>query len=1008
MSASSDRGYQKAWISSHSVHGHSIGEDLEDVIVQRTFFFVPRYKWRFILPLYVVYSLITWQCLSVWQRLSECRRLLVLTLCLQSVAVSFAEWDRSLSTSGLLMLHTAFAACWQEFFSDPASLGLPLRSDLLLRFALAIWRDESMRLDLLLRDQLRAQRQKLDQEMRKSEHLLQSLLPQAIIDSLKAHEPVDCQHFDDVTDTWINIPARVIFVQVCDFSTICSLLPPKTTVQMLDKVFQELDRLSDLLKVHKVETVGDVYMAVAGCPQPIANHADVAAHFAIAAQSSIVRQMWTHFLRGYNVMEQSQSLTMSSHKVQDSVTIRVGQKSHRVQFSEGGNALKELMATMPQHSQDFLAGFAQMHQTKPLSHFSQRSSKWYDWLDMKLLMVPESSKSPEMLQTLRADKYEFKQSSLDTCCYQYAMFYHHARSMAGASDVYLNEGELDDVMEEDEVMEALATYQQVRQHLKDTRLGRKFHKPPPLDPKGSGKLGRPKGARPGGRQTAEARRVHIEQLKLRTRCRACGQVGHWSLFDKPFQYQLLLVRRLASNAQRTAFFTFGQARAICENKGSQAPECAFVGVVTADHQALVDTCAQEGLIGKPALLRLCDALRAQGLRCLWLNKPAAARGIGGSAKTVGVVELPLGLAGVSGVLEATVVSEFLSSSVLDFPWERLSLTAVPVDMAMQALPSGHPAVSVLDFGSAGWQLPSACQSVRAEQQFRTTRAPGKPGIKFDHMCKNVPCTLFGHARVARPEAGEPTTASGSMQASGKPRKAGTTKLAVVFDKLFCLLRWGHYHTEVSQYMAAPLPQMPTAAGSTAEQKARFYKGYLVKGCPAASPETCSHEPGRAGATGMPTGFTAPSATRGADGNRAKAEGQAGQQAQRPDGRPEYLKVIADQKEKLELAESQVDLLTGQTLDFTLPEKAAASLEMAPSMTDDLPREATTVAREYNRLKAIEQETRFLSNHFPTSDTRTEWAAKAENYRTAARQIVTDYQNLMAQRSQIATLLLRGQ
>ena len=285
-------------------------------------------------------------------------------------------------------------------------------------------------------------------------------------------------------------------------------------------------------------------------------------------------------------------------------------------------------------------------------------------------------------------------------------------------------------------------------------------------------------------------------------------------------------------------------------------------MVTADHQALVDTCAQEGLIGKPALLRLCDALRAQGLRCLWLNKPAAARGIGGSAKTVGVVELPLGLAGVSGVLEATVVSEFLSSSVLDFPWERLSLTAVPVDMAMQALPSGHPAVSVLDFGSAGWQLPSACQSVRAEQQFRTTRAPGKPGIKFDHMCKNVPCTLFGHARVARPEAGEPTTASGSMQASGKPRKAGTTKLAVVFDKLFCLLRWGHYHTEVSQYMAAPLPQMPTAAGSTAEQKARFYKGYLVKGCPAASPETCSHEPGRAGATGMPTGFTAPSATRG--------------------------------------------------------------------------------------------------------------------------------------------------
>ena len=38
----------------------------------------------------------------------------------------------------------------------------------------------------------------------------------------------------------------------------------------------------------------------------------------------------------------------------------------------------------------------------------------HDWLDQWLLMVPDSSKSPEMLQTLRADKYEYKQSSLDT------------------------------------------------------------------------------------------------------------------------------------------------------------------------------------------------------------------------------------------------------------------------------------------------------------------------------------------------------------------------------------------------------------------------------------------------------------------------------------------------------------------------------------------------------------------------------------------------------------------
>ena len=42
----------------------------------------------------------------------------------------------------------------------------------------------------------------------------------------------------------------------------------------------------------------------------------------------------------------------------------------------------------------------------------------------------------------------------------------------------------------------------------------------------------------------------------------------------------------------------------------------------------------------------------------WVDKPASARGIGGSASVVGVCELPVGLAGVpAGVLEVTVVAE---------------------------------------------------------------------------------------------------------------------------------------------------------------------------------------------------------------------------------------------------------------------------------------------------------------------------------------------------------------
>ena len=89
--------------------------------------------------------------------------------------------------------------------------------------------------------------------------------------------------------------------------------------------------------------------------------------------------------------------------------------------------------------------------------------------------------------------------------------------------------------------------------------------------------------------------------------------------------------------------------------GSEFP--AYLGVALEDHQGLVDTAAQEGLVGKNALLKYLDALRPLGLRGRWVDKPASAWGIGGNASVVGVCELPVGLAGVPGVLEVTVVAE---------------------------------------------------------------------------------------------------------------------------------------------------------------------------------------------------------------------------------------------------------------------------------------------------------------------------------------------------------------
>jgi len=139
-------------------------------------------------------------------------------------------------------------------------------------------KDESMRLDMLSGELLRVQQEFLDEENTKTEGLLMSMLPRAVIDALKANEPIEPQLFEDVT---------VIFVEICDFDALCARLAPAVVVQLLNLLYHEFDRLSDQLHVYKVETVGDVYMAVVGCPEAIANHADVAAHFALALQGSM-------------------------------------------------------------------------------------------------------------------------------------------------------------------------------------------------------------------------------------------------------------------------------------------------------------------------------------------------------------------------------------------------------------------------------------------------------------------------------------------------------------------------------------------------------------------------------------------------------------------------------------------------------------------------------------------------------------------------------------------------
>ena len=75
-------------------------------------------------------------------------------------------------------------------------------------------------------------------------------------------------------------------------------------------------------------------------------------------------------------------------------------------------------------------------------------------------------------------------------------------------------------------------------------------------------------------------------------------------------------------------------------------------------QALLDTGAQHGVIGKPSLERLETELGKHGLKVRRVPQVlTGASGIGGSTEFLETIEVPIGLGGVSGTVTLNVVSQ---------------------------------------------------------------------------------------------------------------------------------------------------------------------------------------------------------------------------------------------------------------------------------------------------------------------------------------------------------------
>ena len=150
----------------------------------------------------------------------------------------------------------------------------------------------------------------------------------------------------------------------------------------------------------------------------------------------------------------------------------------------------------------------------------------------------------------------------------------------------------------------------------------------------------------------------------------------------------------------------------------------FIGLYTAPCHGLVDTGAQDGCIGLWHAQRwiICLHLCFQ-LQPVWLPMPEImdAGGIGGSAKTVGLCDMPTGIAGVSTVSRWVILEDppreerrtpplipitLLKrlDAVHDIGRKRLLLRKAKTSTICEEVDSGHQSVSMMNFGKRGFKL----------------------------------------------------------------------------------------------------------------------------------------------------------------------------------------------------------------------------------------------------------------------------------------------------------------
>ena len=167
-----------------------------------------------------------------------------------------------------------------------------------------------------------------------NESRLQSFLNGENADIGGSDEPI-ADNFPDCT---------VMFADIAGFTKWSATREPSQVFCLLQEVYREFDMIAKRLRVFKVETIGDCYMAVAGLPTPQPNHARLMARFANDCLLQI-RETTTRLADKLGGGTSDLSLRIGLHSGPVTAGILRGEKSRFQLFGDTVNTASRMEST---------------------------------------------------------------------------------------------------------------------------------------------------------------------------------------------------------------------------------------------------------------------------------------------------------------------------------------------------------------------------------------------------------------------------------------------------------------------------------------------------------------------------------------------------------------------------------------------------------------------------------------------------------------------------------------